>query len=371
MKATRLQYLSVLPLTLLAGCLGNSSTTSTATSSAKISYAGSTEQATLSQTDSAAMLAGAYQGGQTGGALGSTAGLTGVASTLRRPRTLLLSSVLENAVQQAKLNNASTSSGVAAITDVSNQVTGNCGGRMAYTGTIDGADREFYVNLTFDNYCEDATTINGTATASGQSDGNAFDQDAFNNKNVAFNPFSVSFNDITISTAGDSFTANGSALITKEDEPDQDENPDADAGNETVNPKNTPDDDDSAATDETPDVGGTTTIKLDCLLRDNNTRLVYKTEKLVITLTAGVNYNDASISGRYYDPKYGYVDISTPTPLRINGTDYWPSSGVLQAAGDNDSAEFTALSDTSYQLDIDTNDDGTTDITATGLWSAL
>lgn len=371
MKAIKLLFLSILLLTQLAGCLGNNGTTATATNSTKISYAGSTDPATLTQTDSAILLAGAYQGGQTGGALGSTASLTDNLPTPLHPRTLLLSAILEKAVLQAKPSNITTSGAAAAVTNVSNQVAGNCGGQMAYTGTVDDADREFYVSLTFDNYCEDATTINGTATASGQTDTNAFDQDGFNNKNDAFNPFSVSFNDITVSSAGDSFTANGYALITKEDEPDQDENPDVDAGSEPINPKNTPDSDDSSAADETPDVGGSTTIKFDCVLRDNNTKLVYKTEKLVISLTAGVDYSDASISGRYYDPTYGYVDISTPTPLRINGTDYWPSSGVLKAAGNNDSASFTALSNTSYQLDIDTNNDGAADITTSGLWSAL
>jgi hypothetical protein len=371
MKAIKLQLLSIVMLTQLAGCLGNNSSTTTATNSAKISYAGSTDAATLTQANSAALLAGAYQGGQAGVNLGSTAGLTGNHSSPQHPRVLLLSSVLEDAVQQAKLNSTTTSGAAASITDVSNEVTGNCGGKMAYSGTVDDADREFYLSLTFDNYCEDATTINGTATASGQTDTNAFDQDAFNNKNDAFNPFSVSFNDITISSAGDSFTANGYALITKEDEPDEDESPDTDANTEPVNPKNTPDTDDSAAADENPDVGGATTVKIDCLLRDNSSKLVYKVEKLIISLTAGATYSDASISGRYYDPKYGYIDISTPAPLRISGTDYWPSSGVLHAMGNNDSASFTALSGTSYQLDIDTDNDGAADITATGLWSAL
>jgi len=400
MKAIKLLFLSILLLTQLAGCLGNNGTAATATSSTKISYAGSTDQATLTQTDSAVLLAGAYQGGQTGGAFGSIAALSKPIENPAQPRTLALSQALSNAIARAYLNSPTTHINYAALVGDSNTVPGSCGGQMSYTFTTQNVDEEgtheFYANFIFDNYCNDSTTINGSAKASGQvnetepdadaddstANNNAYSLDMFNNQNDRLNPLSITFDDITISSAGDSFTANGYALITKEDEVDADENPDTDAGNEPINPKNTPDTDDSAASGESPDVGDSTTIKLDCLLRDNNTKLVYKTEKLVITLTAGANYSDANISGRYYDPQYGYVDISTPTPLRINDGNYWPSSGVLKAIGAagtltettgiNTSASFTALSNpTTYQLDVDTDGDGAADITTTGLWSAL
>jgi hypothetical protein len=371
MKAIKLQLLGALLLTQLAGCLGNNSTTATTGNSARISYDGTTAAATLTQTNSATLLADAYQGGQAGSALGSSAGLADQKLPSRRPRTILLSQVLENAVQQAVQNGTFTPGNAAAITDVTNQLAGSCGGQMSYTGTVNDETREFYISLSFDNYCADSTTVNGSATASGQTDTNAYNQDMYNNKSLAPNPYSVTFDALTISSGGSSFSANGYALITKADEPDQDESPDPNASSEPINPNNTPDADDDLAADEQPDSGDVTTIKLNCLLRDDATQVVYKTEDFTIALTNGSGYVDASINGRYYDPAQGYIDISTPTPLRISGTDYWPSSGIFHAAGDNDAASFTALSNTTYQLDIDSNNDGTADVTTTGAWSAL
>ena len=372
MKAIKLQYLAgiLLPV-VLAGCLGKSETAATTSGSVRISYDGSTDPATLTQSDSALLLAGAYQGGQAGSALGSTASLTDPNPGPSRPRTFLLSQALENAVQQAVQNGTFTPGNAAAVTDVTNQLAGSCGGRMSYSGTVNEETREFYIDLSFDNYCDDSTTVNGSATASGQTDTNAYDQDMFNDTSLAPNPLSISFDSLAISSSGHSFSASGYALVTKTDEPDLDENPDVAASNEAVNPNNTPDADDSPATDEQPDAGGVTAIKLNCVLRDDATKLAYKTENFNITLTDGAGYVDADLSGRYYDPERGYIDISTPTPLRIDGTDYWPSSGVLHGIGSNDSASFTALNNTTYQLDVDSNGDGASDITTTGAWSGL
>jgi len=371
MKAIKLQLLGALLLTQLAGCLGNNSSTATTSNSARISYDGSTAAATLTQTNSATLLADAYQGGQSGAALGSTAALTAPSPLAQRPKTLLLTQALENAVQRALQNGPLTPGVAAAVTDATNQLAGNCGGQLSYSGTVNSETREFYLSLTFDNYCADSTTINGGATASGQTDTNAFNQDTYNDKNLAPNPYSISFDALTINSLGSSFSGSGYALITKADEADLDESPDLNAANEPINPNNTPDADDDPAGDEQPDVGGVTTVKLDCVLRDDATQAAYKLQNYVIALTNGSGYVDAAISGRYYDPVQGYIDISTPTALRITGSDYWPSSGVLQAVGNNDAASFTALSNTTYQLDIDSNADGTPDITTTGAWSDL
>lgn len=366
-----LQFLSILPLLIqLSGCLNNNGTSATISNSARISYDGSTEPATLTQNNSATLLAGAYQGGQAGTAFGSAAALTNQSSPAPHPRTLLLSQVLDDAVQAAIQNGTFTSGNAAAVVDISNQLTGSCGGKMDYSGNLNEETREFYITLSFDNYCDGSTTINGSATASGQTDTNAFDLDMFNNTSLAPNPFSISFDGLTVSYAGSSFSASGYALITKTDEFDPDEN-DVDPSTEPVNPNNTPDSDDDAASDETPDVGGTTTIKLNCVLRDDATKVAYKIENFKIDLTNGSGFVDADISGRYYDPNNGYIDVSTPALLRINGTDYWPSSGIFHAVGNNDAATFTALSNTSYQLDIDSDNNGTADITTTGLWSGL
>lgn len=393
MKARKLQFLGILLLTQLGGCLGNNGTTVPLSKSARISYDGSTSPATLTQANSTALLAGAYEGGKAGTTLSSTASLSTQNSSPLQPRTLLLSQSLDNAVRQALQNGGLTSPNAAAVSDISNQVTGNCGGKMSYSGTLDDQTREFYITLTFSDYCDGdsatPTTINGSATASGQTTNNAnidpafqnvinpYGLDMFNNTTLAPNPLSISFDDLTVTTGGSSFSASGYALITKTDELDQDENPDTNASSEPVNPDNTPDADNSPSDSTYPDdqaqvdEGGSTTIQLNYVLRDNGSELAYKFENFNISLINGSGYVDASITGRYYDPNQGYLEISTPTPLRIVGTDYWPTSGILKGAGNNDAAAFTALSNTSYQLDIDSNNDGTPDVTTTGAWSNL
>jgi hypothetical protein len=400
MKPLKLQYLGIPLLALfIAGCLSNNGSKVALPSSTRVSYDGNTEPATLTQSNSATLLAAAYRGGQAGSTLGSTASLTDPSQSPASPRTLVLSEALDNAIQQALQSGNLTPANAAALNnkDISGQVPGSCvghEGQMKYSGNYNDETREFYLDLTFDSYCDGTTTINGSATASGQTTNNAnidpafqtstnpFGLDMFNNTALAPNPFSISFDSLGISYAGSSFTASGSALITKQDEADLDESPDT-TSSEPINPDNTPDADNSptdAIYDDDKkqaDVGGTTTIKMDCVLRDDATQTAYKFENFNIALTNSfdstnnVYYVDAVITGRYYDPTQGYLDITTPTALHITNGDYWPTSGVFHAEGNNDAASFTALSNTTYQLDIDSNNDGTTDSTTSGAWGEL
>jgi hypothetical protein len=85
-------------------------------------------------------------------------------------------------------------------------------------------------------------------------------------------------------------------------------------------------------------------------------------------MSEGTGYVEVEIiSGRYYDPDYGYVEVYTEGPLRIDDGDDWPSDGVLVVTGDtgiaggSTMARLTALSSTTYQVEADTNGDGTYD----------
>lgn len=321
MKALKRIHWAILPaVVLLGGCLGNSSSTTTAAASTRISYSGVTAPASLSSTNAATLLAGAFQGGQAGNAFGSTAAVADQPAP-SESRTLLLSQGLLGIIRQANLS--ALNSAAAAVNNVSNQVSGNCGGQMAYTGTADDASNQFYATFTFTNYCQDGTTFSGTATASGVID-----------SLLGFSNLSLSFDALTVASLGDSFTANGYELITP--------------------------------------TAGAFTVKMNQLLEDGATKRVYRFDQLVFTVQQGSGLVDISIgSGRYYDPRYGYIDLSTPTVLVINDGDYWPSSGIITGTGFNSSASLTAQSNTTYQLDVDTNGDGTPDVTTTGLWNSL
>jgi len=322
MKAlTRIQWVLLPTVVLLSGCLGNSdSPVPVSVASSGITYSGVTTPAFVTSGNAAALLSGALQGGQTGNAFGSIAALSGAAAP-HRARTLLVSQTLAQILEQ--LDFSALKPSAAAVNNVSNQLAGNCGGQAAYTGIADDASRQFYATFTFSNYCQDGTTFSGSATASGQVD-----------SLLGFSSLSVSFTSLTIASLGDTFTANGYEIITP--------------------------------------AAGAFTVKLNVLLQDGASNRVYRFDQLLFTVQQGSGLVDLSItSGRYYDPRYGYIDLTTPTVLVINDGDYWPSSGILTGTGFNSSATVTALSNTVYQLDVDSNGDGTTDFTATGLWNSL
>ena len=73
------------------------------------------------------------------------------------------------------------------------------------------------------------------------------------------------------------------------------------------------------------------------------------------------------LTGKYFDPDYGYVDITTPTPLKIYYVDVFPTEGIIildganGLVGGNTKARFTAINDTSYMVEADTTGDGAYD----------
>ena len=116
------------------------------------------------------------------------------------------------------------------------------------------------------------------------------------------------------------------------------------------------------------------------LSKDQAANKVYKTENFNAGLTVyftGLTITSMIVgsSGRFYHPDYGYVTFTTPTPMTYSSSDVWPSSGILKIVEDSpppiDSATLTALSFTSYQLDIDNGNDGAIDYTTTGNWADL
>ena len=106
---------------------------------------------------------------------------------------------------------------------------------------------------------------------------------------------------------------------------------------------------------------------MDILMRDDSTGKVFWSHNYFLSITGGANYIDFYILGRYYDPDYGYVDSESTTDFRIYDGDVWPSQGVLiiegetGIAGGSTMARLTAGPPGIYEVDADTNGDGTWD----------
>jgi hypothetical protein len=83
---------------------------------------------------------------------------------------------------------------------------------------------------------------------------------------------------------------------------------------------------------------------------------------MVIGIVQEVSSELLNMRGKFYHPDYGYVYLTTQTPLSISNTDLWPSAGTLIATGANSSkVKLTATSSTTYSIEIDADGDAAYD----------
>ncbi len=119
-----------------------------------------------------------------------------------------------------------------------------------------------------------------------------------------------------------------------------------------------------------------TTINM--VTRDDTAGKVYKMEnyQLFASVNPGV-WVDVSMTGRFYGPDDGYVDLTTPTPFRFDiaaagVVAVTPSQGELVVTGGNGSkATLIALSNTDYRIDVDADGDGILEKQIPGKWADL
>ena len=88
-------------------------------------------------------------------------------------------------------------------------------------------------------------------------------------------------------------------------------------------------------------------------------------------MTEGIDgggwFVEVVLTGRYFDPDYGYADFTSSTPLKIYDVDMFPSEGIFILDGANGIVggstitRFTALNNTSYMIEADTTGDGAYD----------
>ena len=317
-------FVSLVFIAALAGCGGGSG------SSASISYTGSTTKAVITQANGGNIAYSAYQNGSTGNSLGTVLSVeqsTEIMSS--RPRMLLLSQALKKSVSQISIAHDLDNQSVGAVVNDSSSIPGDCGGNAVYSISINDVTYEFSGTFTFNTYCIEDTTLSGSIGFSGQ----------FNPDTVVFGQITMSFDSLTVESGSDSFSADGDLTI----EPG----------------------------------ASSTSVTLNMVMVDNSTDKTYMAENYVMTLSEDLASVTMTISGRMYDPDYGYVDVTTPTPLVISNGDAFPSSGVLLATGSDGSsgnpakAKLTALSSTSYQIEIDEDGDGTFEFLDTGNWADL
>jgi hypothetical protein len=278
-----------------------------------ISYTGITAQATIDANNSQNISNGAYKGG----AVGMSGSLGTIQKTVvDRPNYLDLALTLEEAILHINVNAPPGTVEAGAIVTASDAIAGDCGGSAQYAIQYNDATGDFSGSLSFASYCSKGVTLNGAASFSGKVDVNT----------QSFVGFTLSLNNITTTSGTDSFTVNGS--ITYNFQP------------------------------------SSVTVTMTMLLLNNTTGKVFWINPYNMTLSKGPNYVDFQVSGKYYHPDYGYVNISTPTAFRIYSGSTWPIQGVLildgktSIGGGSTKAQLTVISSNAYQVEADTNGDG-------------
>ncbi len=294
-----------------------------------ISYTGKTTPAAITLSNGETLATESLSGGKLGTTI--SASLKNEApSHSSGSRMLSIYKALDASVERLDPTTAGRGNALsAAQINVKDSVPGTCAtdpGDFSYDITVNDVTGDFSGSISFNAYCNLGETMNGTTSFSGK----------YNQTTKDFDNFNITFTELQDTTPQDSNTLSGTLIIDNTKSPIQ--------------------------------------ITMNLLDRDNLTSEVFKAENFIITdaIASNGSYEDVTMQGRFYIPTEGYVDLSTPQPLRILTVDDWPSSGKLKITGDNNaSATLTALNSTSYQVDIDTDGDGVTDSSSTGSWAAL
>jgi hypothetical protein len=193
-------------------------------------------------------------------------------------------------------------------------IAGDCGGTGNCTVSSDSAGN-FSGTATLSNYCYEGMKISGNVSYMG-----GLSSDYFTIQEFLFDP-------LVITSERDSFTISGDMVIT---------------------------------------YGNSITISFKLLfIKDSDSSNVYLLEDFSID---GVVYTDRlefKQRGKFYHPDYGYSSLSVPTKPGTNNpftfslsneADY-PSEGGLVARSDGHTARLLSLSEDSYQIELDTDDD--------------
>jgi len=275
-----------------------------------ITYSGLTTQAEITDANAELFAAGAFGAGRTGTTFSDMGAVEKSGDgDISSFRIFSISQVLKDAVLQVDLSSITSPPFIGA--SKSSTEDGPCGGTVSYSIQYNETTGVFSGTFTFKSYCDSGVVISGSTTVSGTINlGTSMIED-------------IHFKFTNLSDG--SSTLRGDLYMDF-----------------TVSPIR---------------------IDYDTYLKDNATNTVYWAQDYVIKITEGVDvdgdYLDVEInSGNYYEPDYGYVTITTPTPFRIYVSDLYPREGVMVATGTGSTkVRLTAISNTECQIDADLNGD--------------
>ena len=268
-----------------------------------VTYTGLTTPAVITNANAKTLAEGALGGSTTGTAFGVVSDEQEVQPD---PTILDVARILSNSVTQLDISPSSPILPGAIVTESGSEPCDD-DGSISIDISIDDETFDFFGTFVFINCAEGGTTINGDASVSGTF--GEFDALVLD----------LVFDTLTVVSGAESYTMSGTI--------------------------------DTSAT------ASGATITMDVRSRNNNTQLVEWLNNITISVT-GSSPLVMTITGRYYHPEHGYVDIVTNTALQINVADQWPNVGQMTMTGASGSkTRLTVIDNTQYTLEVDADGD--------------
>ena len=192
---------------------------------------------------------------------------------------------------------------------ISETVYGLCGGYARYTITVDDGNGDFFGSMNFVGFCEGTILLSGKARFSGSLDS---DQEA--------EFFEFSFDMMSVSANGVAVTMDGTFSMDLTTIP--------------------------------------VSITMDLYIQDSLGHVCW-IDNYHWAITEDIGFVSVEISGRFYHPHHGFVDLFTESPLIIDDGQIYPKDGILVLQGANNTeAKLIALNQTQCEVTADFDDDG-------------
>jgi hypothetical protein len=295
-------------------------------------YSGAKTQATVSEENAAFLALEGYGAGNIGTTMGEpfTVGKSTAAAEPSFPPAPRLAQIVKKSVRRIEFPRRTTrpidTSEKASVTTVTqqpadgstrvytDQVAGDGGGYASYTIFINDFTGSLSGTLSYDEYTSQGIVLTGDVAVFGTFDAS---QENFSRLTISFNSLSMSQAEYKITLVGSlSWGFNYSS--------------------------------------------SSETLTIDMAMIDHTYEKTYWFNDYTLTTTYSPGGMVQTISGRFYEPNYGYVDLSTETALVVYEGSSWPESGTLLFSGDQ--GTWARLDFQSDHLLIQAETDGAGDV---------
>ncbi len=321
-----LQWMVVIGLTVWCSCGGGGGGVGITPS---ISYSGIEAPAIITGTNAESLAVGAFLGVRYAGQSGD---ITSITLADRNTETgddpaksiFLLSRVWEETAVKYLTPDSSPNPVFQNNIKIDETIDDDCGGGDAdVTGSVDDQNGDFDLNVTFNSYSDDCLVeISGRTNMKGN----------FDLGSLTITHMTVIYEALSVSAGGMSLTQSGVWSADYQQSP----------ARETF----------------------------DMVTRDESTGKTYWMKDFEVLSSSVISTSDTEyqVTGRYYDPDIGYVDLSTEEPMRFHFMESYPYEGLVMLSGDANTAALAEfVSNAAYRITCDEDGDGQFDDHDTGI----